>query len=338
MGPRRSDVPLAGIDSWRAVIGPPESNAPEQPRVVLAGAAGFIGSHLLRKLIGLGALVLGIDNLSTGRMENVSWVPADAHVRLLVGDVADRKYLAEVRSFSPHIVIHLAAIHYIPYCMAHPAETFCVNVHGTHALLASLLSLPVRAVVVASSAAVYGFSDTPLSEHAPVHPEHVYGLSKYLAEEALHAFHGRRPDVRCVAARLFNVYGRNDGNAHVVPHLLAAARSGGPVPVGLLWPRRDFVYVEDVADALIRMCRGPAEDAVFNVGTGTGTSVLELIRAIEHLTGTHLEPRQDASRFRENEGHLVSDITSIRDRLGWTPQVDLRRGLRALVRAPASAA
>ena len=172
-------------------------------RVLVTGGDGFVGRRLMA---GLDDDALNID--------------------IVHGlDVREEKALAWVRDYDPEIVFHLAAKHHVPWCREHPEETLSVNVDGTDALLASL-GPSIRSVVLASSAAVYGWGEQPFFEDSLPAPADVYGKSKVAAEQLLQGFSSRFPKARCVAARLFNVVGPGDRTPHIVPDMAARSRSG----------------------------------------------------------------------------------------------------------------
>lgn len=301
-------------------------------RVLVTGGAGFVGSYLVPSLLDRGASVMVIDDLSRGRKEHLDGLGDDGRLELFVGDIRDEESALAAADFSPEIVFHIGAIHFIPYCVAHPKETLHVNVLGSDRLFRALRSSPVRSVVYTSSAAVYGYGDAPHTEQSPVRPADIHGISKWMCEEVLARFHEERPDTRCVAARLFNVYGPRETNPHVLPAIMEMYRKGERVPIGNLWPRRDYIFAQDVADALIRLSDGDPGWEVFNLGTGVGTTVVDMLTKIGELTGRPPDYMQVADRVRSDDGHLVSDNRRIRERTGWEPAYDIERGLTELLR------
>lgn len=309
----------------------PEGEAIPAARAVVTGGAGFIGSHLVGALVEQGYEVLVFDDFSRGKHEHLEAFFGDGKLEVVVGDLRSPEDLESISSFQPSEVYHLAALHFIPYCNAHPQETLDINVVGTDALLSTVRSLPVERFVFASSAAVYGFGERPHPETSRPRPFDIYGMSKWVGERLLHRFHRERPDIRCVSARLSNVYGPRETNPHVLPDILSSYRRGSRISLGNLWPKRDYVYVEDVAQALVASGRGAAEWQEFNVGTGVGHTVLDLVRSIETITGARIEVHQAPERMRADDGHLVLDISKISRALEWRPAHDLMAGLRDLL-------
>ena len=302
-------------------------------RVVVTGGAGFIGSHLVEHLLGAGAEVLVIDNFRLGRREHLqpARARADGSLRIVEGDIGRGEDLRSIEKFRPDTVFHMAALHYIPYCAAHPAEALEVNVLGLTSVLRALRTAPLRTFVFPSSGAVYGFADEPWLETAPSRPDDVYGLSKWIGERIVAEFQEDRPEIRVVAARLFNTYGPRETNPHVLPNIIKAIDEREPIELGNLWPKRDLIFVTDTAAALIATAEGGPGFEVFNVGTGVGTTIEEVVAAIGAILGSHLEVRQVRERMRDDDGHLISDPGKLMKATGWQPRYDLRAGLGRLL-------
>jgi UDP-glucose 4-epimerase len=301
-------------------------------RVLVTGGAGFIGHHLVHSLLEDGAEALVVDDLSSGRRSHLHSTPRTGRLQLHEADVRQPDAFDLLPGFRPEIVYHLGAIHFIPYCNANPPETVGVNALGTDRLLRRLRGLDVRALIFASTAAVYGFADHPLAEDADrPRPGDVYGLSKWLAEELVRRFADDRPDVRTVSVRCSNVFGPGETNRHLLPDLLDGLRTGGVVALGNTWPRRDYVYVTDVVRALRLLADGPAGHEVLNVSTGTGSTVLDVVQTLEALRGQLITVRRNPGRVRARDGHLVASNARIVARTGWRPAYDLKSGLDELL-------
>jgi UDP-glucose 4-epimerase len=140
-----------------------------------------------------------------------------------------------------------------------------------------------------------------------------------------------RPDVRTISARCFNVFGPGETNRHLLPDLLDGLRKGRVVALGNTWPRRDYVYVTDVVCALRLLADGPAGHDVLNVSTGSGSTVLDVVQTVEALRGHLITVRQDPSRVRARDGHLVPSNARIVARTGWRSADDLKSGLDELL-------
>jgi UDP-glucose 4-epimerase len=250
------------------------------------------------------------------------------------GDVRDEQLLRDtLRRHRPAAAVHLAALHYIPYCDAHPVDTLDVNVVGTQALLEACRETPVDRLVLASSAAVYAVSPEPHDEEARIAPLDVYGLSKRFGEEQVAAFH-RQTGTPCVVARLFNVFGRGETNPHVIPEILRQLREHpDALHLGNLDARRDYVHVTDVATAIRAFLDSDADGCrTYNVGTGVSSSVAEIVRALEAALGHALRIEQSPDKLRPvDRPNLQADNARIRAAFGWAPRVTLADGLRDLL-------
>ncbi len=306
------------------------TRSPSVSRVAVTGGRGFVGVHLVEHLRGHGMRVLVVDNLSTGHPD----VAPDPSVTFVQADFDSDEALTEIASFAPEAVVHLAAIHYLPYCRTHPEETLRVNATGTERFLEGLDRLDgLRRLVVASSAAVYGFSDQALTERSELQPVDVYGESKILAEGSVNGFVQRRGDVSAVMLRFFNVFGPRETTPHLIPGLVRQIANGESIEVGNPWPRRDYVHVRDVAGAVCLSLDAAFDGAsvALNVATGRGTSVKEVIEILMELSGNTNAWNQDPGRVRDVDGDLVGDGSSARSVLGWEPAWTVERGLAELV-------
>lgn len=302
--------------------------------MLVIGGAGFVGHHLVPRLLADDREVVVIDNLSRGSMERFGPHLGDSRLQIVRGDVTDAVLVREVvAGIRPTAVFHLAANHFIPYCVAHPSETVLVNVVGTQLVLDALAPVPDARLVFASTADVYAPSDRPHREDDPIGTTNVYGASKRFCEELFALARRAEPGRRIVVARLFNVFGPGETNPHVLPDMLAQLREGNVLRLGNLEPRRDYVHTSDVADALARCAAYDGPETVFNVGTGRGTTVRALAVALGEVLGRTLRIEPDPARVRPVERmHLVADVELARQALGWTPRTTLHEGLRDLVR------
>ena len=291
-----------------------------QSTVLVTGAAGFIGSAVSACLAGAGYRVVAYDNLSRGRRE---YLPPDA--TLIEGDVRDGAALAAaVATVGPDAVVHLAAMHFIPDCIARPAETMAINVDGTQRVLDACRGSSVQHVVFASSAAVYApVNHACLEASTPLGPIEIYGESKMRGEELLQAFHAET-GVSSTALRLFNAVGRRETNPHVIPHIFDALRTSDVVPLGNTDARRDYVDSRDVATAILSVLQSVRGHNVMNVGTGVACSVNDLIAALRSILGRDIRVRQEAERMRPVERMLLlADTTRLRRATGWEARFPL---------------
>jgi UDP-glucose 4-epimerase len=301
-------------------------------RSLVTGGAGFIGSNLVDALVARGDEVVVLDNLSSGKRENLADA-LQAGARLVEGDITDPDDVdlafAEGR---PDRVFHLAAQIDVRLSVADPAFDLKVNVAGTLGLLERLRAQGSGKLIFASTGgAIYGEGDgraLPLDEDAEAQPEAPYGQSKLAAEGYL-GLYRRMYGVEAVAMRLGNVYGpRQDplGEAGVVAIFCNAMNTGAtPRVFGDGEQTRDYVFVGDVADAFIAGGEGQTPGP-FNVGTGVETSVLELGARLAEIAGVAFEPEMAPARPGEVQ-RISIDSSRASNELGWTAGKALREGL-----------
>ena len=299
-------------------------------RAVVTGGAGFIGSNLVDALIERGDDVTVLDDISTGRRENLEQALARG-ARLVELDIRDAGAVGEaIEQARPEVVFHLAAQIDVRRSVADPAFDAAVNVGGTINLLRAATAAGVRRFVNASTGgAIYGEGQIlPAPEDHPIAPEAPYGQSKWCAEGYCDLY-ARLHGLSAVSLRFGNVYGpRQDplGEAGVIAifcgRLLAGER---PTVYGDGLQTRDYVYVGDVVAALLAAADSDAGGA-FNVGTGVQSTVLDLVEALGELAGRPFEPEFAPERPGEIR-HIALDATRAREVLGWEARVELREGL-----------
>lgn len=307
-------------------------------RCLVTGGCGFVGAALVRRLLAEGCEVVVVDDFSRGSRENLG--PDLARVRVIEQDVTAG--LGGVfGSFQPQAVFHLAARHFIPDCDADPARCLRVNVGGTRSVLDAAAALREPAsVVLASSAAVYAPADGPHREQEDsVGPIDVYGYSKLWAEELAAGF-AARTGTGVAIVRLFNVFGPGETNAHLIPSLISQMKAGTPVRLGNLSSRRDYVFVDDVADALLRLARHGADgrSATVNVGSGRAYTGREVVETLAALAAADVAPVTDPGRLRPvDRPVLLADPTLAQKLVDWAPRTSLAEGLRAAWARPVGA-
>jgi UDP-glucose 4-epimerase len=304
-------------------------------RYLVTGGAGFIGSHLVEALVARGERVRVLDDLSSGRRENLSTVLGD--VELLIGDVADPEVVDQAMDRC-EIVFHLAAIASVQASIENPRRSHRVIVDGTLNVLEAARRACVRRAVFASSAAIYGdHTALPLREELPPRPLSPYAASKVTGEMYCTAFHASY-GLPTVALRFFNVYGpRQDPTSPysgVISIFVSHMRRGAaPVIYGDGKQTRDFVYVEDVVRAMLLSCeREAAIGEVFNLASATQTSILQLTTMLNEVLGTDIPPQFGPARTGEarfSEGN----VRRAREALGWEAAIPIREGLTRLLRA-----
>ena len=302
-------------------------------RSLVTGGSGFIGSNLVDSLLARGDEVVVVDDLSTGRRENLE--PALAKgAELVEADIRDAAAMADLASErKPEQVFHLAAQIDVRRSVADPAFDASINVGGTANMLeAARLAGSSRFAFVSTGGAIYGEGkgkDLPLDEDAAFEPLAPYGQSK-LAAEGYVSLYGRLYGLSSVVLRLGNVYGpRQDplGEAGVIAIFCGKlAASEAPTVYGDGKQTRDYIYVSDVVDAIVAAAQSDASGA-FNVGTGVETSVLELIEVMRSLGGgPGFEPEFAPERTGEVQ-RIAIDCSRAAKELGWSAAVELRDGL-----------
>jgi len=291
---------------------------------VVTGGAGFIGSHVVELLQADGSEVTVLDDLSSGKRENVR-----AGIALTVGDVCDKQAVGTAVSDGVDCVFHLAAQIDVRRAVDDPGLDAQVNVGGTINVLSACVEAHVRRFVMSSTGgALYGEpKNLPADEQTPIQPLSPYGVSKYCAEQYIEYFH-RTCGLETVILRYANVYGpRQDpnGEAGVVGifarHILLGQSC---IVYGDGEQTRDFVFVDDVAHANMLAMQGPF--GTFNIGVGIETSLNQLLTAFERVVG-HPVAREYAPARAGEVQRIALNAEKARHELGWKPSVSLEDGL-----------
>ena len=310
------------------------------PKILVTGGAGYIGSITTHHLLSRGFEVIVVDDLSRGHRESVA--PGCLHVHRLQDTDALAKLLAGVDA-----VVHFAAFIAVGESTREPEMYYSNNVGGTLSLLEAMARTGVRKLVFSSTAAVYGDPDTiPIPEESRIAAVSPYGESKAMVEKILRDVDVYR-GVRYVALRYFNACGAepnaglgeaHDPETHLIPLLFKAIETGVPVQIfGTDYGTpdgtciRDYIHVSDLAKAHIAALNhlmNGGESGAFNVGTGTGHTVMEVLRVVEEVTGKPV-PYRVAPRRDGDAAELVADSHRLRSSLGWSPE---RSSLREIVR------
>lgn len=304
---------------------------------VVTGAAGFIASHLIDRLLSLGHAVIGIDNLSTGSINNIAGHLTNKSFRFIRADIRDPQLLTRLNlpADITKICFNLAAIVSVPYSIEHPELTLAINHTAAVSLLNEAESLGFASFVFAGSAAEYG-----LCQRIPLREQDAtgcglaspYGLSKYLTTQCV------RQSPIGVSMRFFNVYGpRQDPSSPysgVISKFSDAAQNRQPFTIfGDGSQTRDFVFVQDIVTGCIKaagLYKAPRLQGVYNLGTGSRVTLLELTKTINTITKTQLPLCFKPERAGDIK-HSVADVSLLTHVLDWKPATPLHLGLTRLL-------
>lgn len=299
--------------------------------VLVTGAGGFIGSHVVDRLVAEGASVRAFVRYnSRGDVGALGWESNLAEVDLRYGDLRDAGTV-EAASTECHTVLHLGASVAIPYSYRAPRDVAETNVIGTLNVLSAAGRQDVERVVCLSTSEVYGTPESEaIVERDRLNAQSPYAASKIGADMLALSFH-RSFAIPAGLVRPFNTYGPRQSARAVIPTILAQGIAGRTVELGALHPVRDFLFVDDTVSAILAFAAWEdAPGSLLHFGTGTAVSVGELVRLAGEVLGRELEVRLDEQRVRPDESEvqrLVCDATAARDLLGWAPEVTLADGL-----------
>jgi NAD dependent epimerase/dehydratase len=302
--------------------------------ILITGAGGFIGSHVVEEAVRRGARVRAFVRYNSrndwGRVEELPREVRDS-IEVCAGDVRDGGYVRKLVKES-QVVLHLAALIGIPFSYIAPESYIQVNVEGALNVLKASLEEGVERVVHTSSSEVYGTAQyVPIDENHPLQPQSPYSASKIAADMLAESFY-RSFDLPVIIIRPFNTYGPRQSARAVIPSILSQLASGnGDLRLGDVEPVRDFTYVEDMARAFLDLaCCDDGVGKTVNVGTGEGISIGEMVKLAMEVTGVRAEVRQEIERLRPPKSEVYSLVCSselARELIRWEPKVKIRDGL-----------
>lgn len=299
--------------------------------VLVTGAGGFIGSHLVDRLVQLGARTRALVHYNSER--RAGWLDRSARLRdveLVFGDVRDADSIGAAFA-NTDVVFHLAALIGIPYSYVAPSAYLRTNAAGTMNVLNAALASGSRLVIHTSTSEVYGTArSTPIDEGHPLQAQSPYAASKIAADKLAESFH-LSFGLPVVTLRPFNTFGPRQSGRAVIPTVISQALDGAELRLGNLEPRRDLNYVLDTVEAYVLAAGAPsAVGTVLNIGSGRDVSVRELATLVLRLMGVELPIVQDENRVRPEHSEvlrLVADSGRARDLLGWRSTWSLEDGL-----------
>ena len=295
---------------------------------IVTGGAGFIGSHLVEKLVANNHKVVVLDDFSMGRLDNLRSISNNSNLTIIKGDIAD---FSEIQQYFENIdwVFHLAALADIVPSIVHPLPYHHSNVDGTIAVLEAARRANVKRFIYAASSSCYGIPDVyPTPESAPIRPMYPYALTKNVGEQ--YVLHWNKIyNLPCVSLRFFNVYGpraRTTGTYGAVFGVFLAQKLAGKpfTVVGDGTQTRDFTYVTDVADAFVKAAESDINGEIFNVGSGGTYSVNDLVR---YLGG----PVEYIPKRPGEPDCTFADISKITSQLGWAPKMSFKNGVKKIL-------
>jgi UDP-glucose 4-epimerase len=307
----------------------------QQTTVLVTGGCGFIGSHLVEALAKKGYKIRILDDMSTGKLDNIKSF-SSPDIEILVGNVADFKTV-EAAVTGCTYVFHEAAIASVPKSVDDPIGTGRINYGGTLNVLEAARNQGVRRVVFAGSAAVYGDEPTiPKTESMSTNPLTPYGIDK-LASELMGHCYARTFGLEFVCLRYFNVFGSRQDPSNPYSGVISIfgdrlQQKVSPTIYGDGLQTRDFIHVSDVVQAnLLAMEHPAASGKTFNVGRGSATSLLQIVALLNELTGTNLQSIHQPARSGDIR-HSLADISALQS-LGWSPIISMQEGLAELFQA-----
>lgn len=303
-------------------------------RFLVTGCAGFIGGHVVDKLLAMGHEVVGIDDMSTGAMSNME--ASQGKFRFVKASVTDAAAVAEVVK-DIDLVIHLASIPSVPRSVVNPLESANASIIGTVTLLDEARKASVKRVVQASSSSVYGDSNVmPRVETTLPSPMSPYAAAKLTQEYYAMAFY-KCYQLDTASLRYFNVFGPRQNPdseyAAVIPKFIRLLRQGKqPVIYGDGLQTRDFTYIDNVVNANITaaLCPKPLRGEPMNIGVGDSFTLVDLVKRLNSLLGTNTQPLHDAPRAGDVR-ESCADITKARMLFGYQPDISFAEGLKRTV-------
>jgi NAD dependent epimerase/dehydratase len=301
--------------------------------VLVTGAGGFIGGHVVERLVRDGARVRAFCRYnSRNERGTLDWLDPNvvAEVEVALGELRDVESVAAAVD-GTEVVLHLGAQIAIPYSYVNPRDFLEVNVLGTLNVAQAALRHGVQRIVHTSTSEVYGSAQTvPITEQHPLEPQSPYAASKLAADKLMDSYH-RSFELPVCVLRPFNTYGPRQSARAIIPTIISQALAGSTLRLGSLHPRRDLTYVEDTAAGFV--AAATREDAVgrtIQLGTNHDVSVGDLVEMVGEVLGQELTVETDPARVRPDKSEverLISGPDLARELLGWEPTVDLREGL-----------
>lgn len=304
------------------------------PNVLVTGAGGFIGSHLVDRLVRGNHVRAFVRYNSRGSNGWIDRIPAKKSIDIVQGDLRDSDAVKKAME-GIDVVYHLGALISIPYSYVHPMETVETNVVGTLNVLTAARDEGVKKVVHTSTSEVYGSAlYCPIDEDHPKQPQSPYSASKISADAIALSFN-KAFDLPVAIVRPFNTYGPRQSGRAIIPTIITQALDKGNVEIGSMFPTRDFTFVHDTVDGFVRAARNDAAVGnIVNLGYGEDVSIGDLARKIVEMINPNIQIVFDKKRARPKKSEvskLQSDNGFARKLIGWKPSVSLNDGLKMTI-------
>ncbi len=309
----------------------------QKKKVLVTGGTGFIGSHLVEKLVSLGVHVRVFAQYnSQNSLGLLDTLPQSikGEVEIAWGDIRGIESVRSATQGFP-VIFHLAALVGIPYSYLHPQEVVMTNTVGTLNILTCARNNEAEKIVITSTSEVYGTAQyVPIDEKHPLQGQSPYSASKIGADKIAESFY-RSYDLPVTIYRPFNTYGPRQSMRAVIPTIITQALTKDTIRLGALSPTRDFTHVSDIVSGFIRSAESPRSvGEVINAGTGFEISIGDLVSKICSLTGKNIQVISEEYRKRPDKSEvdrLCADNRKAKELLGWQPQISLEDGLKQTI-------
>ncbi|MFH0999511.1 MAG: NAD(P)-dependent oxidoreductase [Bacteroidota bacterium] len=300
--------------------------------ILITGGLGFIGTHLVLALMKSNYKIIVFDNFSNSNNFLINII--NNKIKIIKGDIRDyHAMLQKLTKFKIDVIIHLAAIHYIPYCDNNPNKTIDVNLSGTVNMLRFAENKKINRFIFTSTADVYKDLKRPCSEIDIIGNKTIYAISKILDEKAIQLYTQERKINFCIF-RLFNVYGSKDKTPHFIPSIIKQIKTGRTINHGNINTIRDYIHIDDVVAAFTKIINSRTlPNAVFNIGSGHGYSGKEIIEIIKKIIKRELILHKNKKLSRSIDRHiLVANNKLFSNTYSWHPKVKITDGLERMLR------